>query len=87
MLRNQLKLKQKKLDGGIIKSNCIKISVSLLCPGVVDTPLTNKNNDSKPDWLRPETVAESALHIATAPSNVNIFNLTLFGTEEKPFGK
>ena len=64
-----------------------KISVSLLCPGVVDTPLTNKNKDSNPDWLRPETVAESALHIATAPSNVNIFNLTIFGTEDKPFGK
>ena len=64
-----------------------KISVSLLCPGVVDTPLTNINKDSKPDWLRPETIAESALHIATAPSNVNIFNLIIFGTEDKPFGK
>jgi NAD(P)-dependent dehydrogenase (short-subunit alcohol dehydrogenase family) len=64
-----------------------KISVSLLCPGVVDTPLTNSNKDPKPDWLRPETIAESALHIATAPANVNIFNLTIFGTEEKPFGK
>ena len=53
----------------------------------MDSQGSNKNNDSKPDWLRPETVAESALHIATAPSNVNIFNLTLFGTEEKPFGK
>ena len=63
------------------------ISVSLLSPGVVDTPLTNVDNNFKPDWLRPETVAESALHIATAPANVNVFNITLFGTEDQPFGK
>ncbi len=64
-----------------------KISLSLLSPGVVDTPLTNPDQILKPDWLRPETVAESALHIATAPANVNVFNITLFGTEDQPFGK
>ena len=62
-----------------------KISVGILCPGVVDTHLTNPNADIKPDWLKPETVAASALHMATAPSNVNIFDLTVFGTQDKPW--
>lgn len=62
-----------------------KIAVGILCPGVVDTPLSNPNGDPQPDWLKPETVAASALHIATAPSNVNIFDLTVFGMKEKPW--
>ena len=62
-----------------------KIAISILCPGVVDTPLTNPNANNQPDWLKPETVAASALHIATAPPNVNVFNLTVFGMKDKPW--
>tara|TARA_B100001123_G_C15288654_1_gene1016606 strand:- start:1439 stop:2272 length:834 start_codon:yes stop_codon:yes gene_type:complete len=61
------------------------IAVSILCPGVVDTPLTNPNGDSKPDWLKPETIADSALHIVTAPTNANIFDVTVFGMKDKPW--
>jgi len=61
------------------------IAVSMLCPGVVDTPLSNPNKDPHPEWLKPETVAASALHIATAPANINIFDVTVFGMKEKPW--
>ena len=61
------------------------IAVSMLCPGVVDTPLTNPNKNSQPHWLKPETIAASALHIATAPVNANIFDVTVFGMKDKPW--
>ena len=61
------------------------IAVSMLCPGVVDTPLTNPNKNSQPHWLKPETIAASALHIATAPVNANIFDITVFGMKDKPW--
>ena len=63
-----------------------KIAVGILCPGTVDTPLTNPNADVLRDnWLRPETVAASALHMATAPPDTNIFDLTVFHMQEKPW--
>ena len=62
-----------------------KIAVSIICPGVVDTNLTNPRKDEKPNWMKPETIAESVLHMVTAPPNVNIFDVTLFGMDEKPW--
>jgi short-subunit dehydrogenase len=63
-----------------------KIAVGILCPGTVDTPLSNPNaNILRDNWLRPETVATSALHMATAPPDANIFNLTVFHMQEKPW--
>ena len=62
-----------------------KIAVGILCPGIVDTPQSNPNKNPQPEWLKPETVAASALHMATAPENVNIFDLTIFGTKQKPW--
>ena len=63
-----------------------KIAVGILCPGTVDTPLSNPNaNILRNNWLRPETVATSALHMATAPPDANIFNLTVFHMQEKPW--
>ena len=62
-----------------------KIAVSIICPGVVDTNLTNPGKDEKPNWMKPETIAESVLHMVTAPPNVNIFDVTLFGMDEKPW--
>ena len=61
------------------------IAVSIICPGVVDTPLTNPNKKSQPHWLKPETIAASALHIATAPVNANILDVTVFGMKDKPW--
>ena len=72
-------------------SHCVhgsgsKIAVGILCPGTIDTPLTNPNADVlRDDWLRPETVAASALHMATAPPDTNIFDLTVFHMQEKPW--
>lgn len=62
-----------------------RIAVGLVCPGAVDTPLTNPRREPRPDWLRPETVAEAILHAVTAPENVNIFDMTLFPTMQKPW--
>ena len=61
------------------------IAVGLICPGVVDTTLTNPGKDEKPNWIRPSTIADSVLHMVTAPKNVNIFDLTIFGMDEKPW--
>tara|TARA_B100000945_G_scaffold138421_1_gene110631 strand:+ start:379 stop:1197 length:819 start_codon:yes stop_codon:yes gene_type:complete len=61
------------------------IAVGLICPGVVDTTLTNPDKDQKPNWMRPTTIADSVLHMVTAPKNVNIFDLTIFGMDEKPW--
>ena len=61
------------------------IAVGLVCPGVVDTPLTNPDGEPRPDWMRPETVAEAVLYTATAPANVNVFDLTLFSTHQQPW--
>ena len=64
------------------KSN---ISVGLVCPGVVDTTLTNPGREARPDWLTPRTVAASILHAATAPPNANVFDVTVFSTEQAPW--
>lgn len=63
----------------------LQIAVSLVCPGVVDTTLTNPNRDPHPDWLAPETVARAVLYAATAPDDVNVFDVTLFPTSQKPW--
>lgn len=62
-----------------------KIAVSIVCPGVVNTPLTNPDKKPQPDWLKPENIAASVLHVATAPPSVNIFDLTVFGMKDKPW--
>ncbi len=61
------------------------IAVGLVCPGVVDTSLTNPDGEPRPDWLRPETVAQAILHAATAPANVNVFDTILFPVSQKPW--
>jgi NAD(P)-dependent dehydrogenase (short-subunit alcohol dehydrogenase family) len=63
----------------------LNIAVGLVCPGVVDTTLTNPNREPRPDWLTSETVAQAVLYAATAPPNVNIFDITLFPTAQKPW--
>ena len=61
------------------------VGVSVLCPGVVNTTLTNPADEPRPDWLMPETVAEAILHAVTAPMNTNIFDITLIPTEQSPW--
>ncbi|HVF10974.1 MAG TPA: SDR family oxidoreductase [Abditibacteriaceae bacterium] len=63
----------------------LNIAVSLVCPGVVDTTLTNPKGEPRPGWLQPETVAQAVLHAALAPPAVNIFDITLFPLEQKPW--
>jgi NADP-dependent 3-hydroxy acid dehydrogenase YdfG len=57
----------------------------MVCPGVVDTTLTNPRGEERPDWLTPETVARAVLHALQAPGNVNVFDTVLFSTEQKPW--
>jgi len=61
------------------------IAVGMVCPGIVDTTLTNPNGEDKPEWLRPETVAQAVLHAVTAPPGINVFDTTLFSTAQKPW--
>jgi NAD(P)-dependent dehydrogenase (short-subunit alcohol dehydrogenase family) len=62
-----------------------RIAVSLVCPGVVDTSLTNPNGEDRPDWLRPADIARSVLHVATAPEGVNVFDVVVFSMAQKPW--
>jgi NAD(P)-dependent dehydrogenase (short-subunit alcohol dehydrogenase family) len=62
-----------------------RISVGMVCPGVVDTTLTNPDREPRPNWLTPETVAEAVLHAVTAPANINVYDTTLFSTEQTPW--
>jgi NAD(P)-dependent dehydrogenase (short-subunit alcohol dehydrogenase family) len=61
------------------------IAVGMVCPGVVDTTLTNPKGEPRPDWLTPQTVARAVLHAVTAPDNINVFDITLFPTSQKPW--
>ena len=63
----------------------LNIAVGMVNPGVVDTTLTNPNGEPRPGWLKAETVAEAVLHAVMAPPNVNIFDITLFPIEQKPW--
>jgi NAD(P)-dependent dehydrogenase (short-subunit alcohol dehydrogenase family) len=61
------------------------IAVSMVCPGVVDTSLTNPKGEPRPDWLKPETVGQAVLFAVTAPPDVNVYDITLFGMAQKPW--
>lgn len=62
-----------------------RIAVSLVCPGVVNTPLTNPGGEARPGWLRPEDIARSVLHVATAPPEVNVFDVVVIPMCQKPW--
>ena len=62
-----------------------RIAVSLVCPGVVDTTLTNPSREDRPDWLRAGDIARSVLHVATAPPDVNIFDVVVIPMAQKPW--
>ncbi|UCH33973.1 MAG: SDR family oxidoreductase [Armatimonadota bacterium] len=63
----------------------LNIAVGIVCPGVVDTTLTNPGGEPRPDWLQPETVAQAVLHAVTAPPDVNIFDTVLIPLSQKPW--
>ena len=63
----------------------LNIAVGLVCPGAVDTSLTNPSGEPKPDWLRAEDVAEAVLRAVSAPSRVNVFDTVLFPTSQSPW--
>ena len=62
-----------------------QIAVGLVCPGVVNSSLTNPQGEAREDWLQASTVAEAVLHAVTAPPGVNVFDLTLFPMTQKPW--
>ena len=61
------------------------IAVGLLCPGIVDTTLTNPDGEDRPEWLNVETVAKAVLHAVTAPPDVNVFDTVVFPTTQQPW--
>lgn len=63
----------------------LNIAVGLVCPGVVNTTLTNPKREPRPNWLTPETVAQAVLYAVSAPPNVNVFDITLFPMSQKPW--
>jgi 3-oxoacyl-[acyl-carrier protein] reductase len=63
----------------------INISVGLVCPGVVDTGLTNPGGEPRPGWLKPDDVARAVLQAAAAPDGINVFDTVLFSTSQKPW--
>jgi len=62
-----------------------QIAVGMVCPGVVNTTLTNPNHEPRPDWLDPTHVAEAILFAASAPAGVNISDITLFSMSQRPW--
>lgn len=66
-----------------------QITVGMICPGIVDTPIHEKwcdmNDPYRKTWLKPETVAQAVLHAITAPENINVFDTVLFPTMQSPF--
>lgn len=62
-----------------------RIAVSLVCPGVVDTTLTNPKREDRPGWLRPKDIARSVLHVATAPPDVNVFDVVVIPMNQQPW--
>ena len=63
----------------------LNIAVGMVCPGLVDTPLTNPARTPQPTWLTPAQVAEAVLHAATAPPGVNVYDTVLFPMFQKPW--
>lgn len=61
------------------------IAVGLVCPGIVNTTLTNPGGEAKPDWLRPEDIAHAVLYAVSTPPGVNVYDLTLFPTSQAPW--
>jgi len=62
-----------------------RIAVSLVCPGVVNTTLTNPKGEDRPGWLRPADIARSVLHVATAPPEVNVFDVVVIPMCQQPW--
>lgn len=61
----------------------LDISVGMVCPGIVDTTLTNPERKPKKDWLKPENVAKAIFFAVTNPENVNIYDLIIFPNFQK----
>jgi len=62
-----------------------QIAVSLVCPGVVDTTLTNPERKDATGWLRTEHIARSVLHVATAPPDVNVYDVVVIPMAQAPW--
>lgn len=62
-----------------------RIAVSLICPGVVDTPLTNPSRVARPDWLDPDDIARAVLHTVTAPLDVNVYDTIVIPLHQRPW--
>jgi NAD(P)-dependent dehydrogenase (short-subunit alcohol dehydrogenase family) len=63
----------------------LDIAIGLVCPGVVNTTLTNPQDEPKPGWLRVEDVAEAVLHAVCAPDRINVYDTVLFPTSQRPW--
>lgn len=62
-----------------------RIAVGLVCPGVVDTTLTNPSGAPRSEWLQDADVARAVLHAVTAPPGVNVFDTTVIPMVQRPW--
>jgi len=68
-----------------IHGSGLDISIGMVCPGVTDTPLTNPSGEPRPNYVKAVTIAKAVLFAVTNPGNVNVFDITLFSTAQKPW--
>ncbi|MCM8773089.1 MAG: SDR family oxidoreductase [Candidatus Omnitrophica bacterium] len=61
----------------------LNISVGMVCPGIVDTTLTNPKGEIRENWLKPETIAEAIFFAVTNPENVNVYDIIIFPNWQK----
>lgn len=61
----------------------LNISVGMVCPGLVDTTLTNPEREIKGNWLKPETIAQAIIFAVTNPEDVNVYDMIIFPNWQK----
>ncbi|MCC2604353.1 SDR family oxidoreductase [Planctobacterium marinum] len=55
------------------------IKVHSLCPGLVQVPAANSEDNQKSGWLQPEDLAQSVLFLLQQPKRVHFDNIGLWG--------
>ncbi len=68
-----------------IHSSGLDISIGMVCPGAVAASGEGAGGKSETRALNPSTVAEAILYAVASPGNINVFDITLFSTSQKPW--
>ncbi|MCC7491139.1 MAG: SDR family oxidoreductase [Fimbriimonadaceae bacterium] len=68
-----------------LQGSGLRIAVSLICPGLVDTPLVNPQGRELPHALQAEQIARAVLHTVSAPLDVNVYDTIVMSTSQRPW--